>query len=49
MPGLAEQAGIAFTESMQVTGIVGGIMMLAVGLLVFFLTPKGTDLGRATH
>lgn len=49
LPELAEQAGTAFTESMQTTGIVGGAIMVAVAVLVFVLTPKGTDVSQASH
>ncbi len=49
MPELIQQAGVAFTESMQLTGIVGGAIMLAVAAAVFFLTPKGTDINSVSH
>jgi len=49
LPELAVQAGVAFTESMQTTGIVGGAIMLAVAVLVFVLTPKGTDVSAVSH
>jgi DHA2 family multidrug resistance protein-like MFS transporter len=40
---------VAFTHSLQATGITGGIIMLAVAALVFFMTPKGTDVSAASH
>ena len=49
VPDLAHDAGVAFTHSLQWTGLVGGIVMFAVATLVFFLTPKGTDLAEASH
>ncbi|EGD54602.1 MFS transporter [Gordonia neofelifaecis] len=42
MPELAARAGAAFTESMQVTSLIGGIIMVAVGALVYALVPAGT-------
>ena len=42
IPELAERAGAAFTRSFEVTGAVGGALMIAVAAAVFFLTPKGT-------
>lgn len=49
LPQLAASAGQAFTEGMQSTGLIGGILMLAVAALAFALTPKGTDVTRAAH
>lgn len=46
---LATRAGEAFTDSLQFTGIVGGAIMIAVSALVFFLTPKGTNVAKAGH
>nr|WP_187997196.1 MFS transporter [Flaviflexus equikiangi] len=43
LPQVAHEAGIAFTHSLQVTGIAGGITMLVVAASVFALTPRGTD------
>ncbi len=48
-PELAAQAGEAFNRSLQVAGLVGGAVMLGVALLVFLLTPKGTDVTGAAH
>ena len=44
IPELAERAGAAFTRSFEVTGAVGGALMIAVAAAVFFLTPKGTKI-----
>lgn len=49
LPTLAHEAAVAFTHSMQATGITGGAIMIAVGALVFFLTPKGTDVSAVQH
>lgn len=49
LPDLAYQAGTAFTHSLQATGIAGGLMMLAVAALVFFMAPRGTDVSGASH
>ena len=48
-PALILEAGEAFTHSMQITGIAGGIIMLAVAALVFVITPKGTDVSSVAH
>ncbi|WP_346730607.1 MFS transporter [Leucobacter allii] len=49
LPQLASEAGVAFTHSMQTTGIAGGAIMLAVAVLVFLMTPKGTDISASGH
>jgi len=49
LPELAHEAGVAFTHSMQVTGLVGGVIMLVAAAVVFVLTPKGTDVSQAPH
>ncbi len=49
LPALASEAGIAFTSALQSTGVTGGILMLAVAVAVFFITPKGTNLSDAGH
>ncbi|MCI1255717.1 MAG: MFS transporter [Corynebacterium provencense] len=43
LPDLASSAAEAFTDSLQTAGIAGGLLMLAVGVAVFFITPKGTQ------
>ena len=43
LPALANEAGIAFTQSMQATSIVGGSLLVIVAASIFILTPKGTD------
>ncbi|ALJ18699.1 MFS transporter [Microbacterium sp. No. 7] len=40
---LAARAGEAFTASLQIAGYAGGALMLAVAVLVFVLTPRGTN------
>lgn len=49
LPDLAHEAGVAFTHSLQATGIAGGIIMLAVAALVFVMTPRGTDVSAVSH
>ncbi|QZY51266.1 MFS transporter [Leucobacter tenebrionis] len=49
IPQLAHEAGVAFTHSLQATGIAGGIIMLAVAAVVFFMAPKGSDVSGASH
>ena len=49
LPALISEAGAAFTHSMQLTGIAGGIIMLAVSALVFFIAPRGTDVSAAVQ
>lgn len=49
IPELAARAAEAFTHSLQASGFIGGAIMLAVAAVVFFLTPKGTDVAKAAH
>ncbi|GAB2562537.1 MFS transporter [Leucobacter ruminantium] len=49
LPELAHEAGTAFTHSLQATGVAGGLIMLAVAVLVFVTAPKGTDISQASH
>lgn len=49
IPVLADAAGSAFVESMELTGIIGGVLMLIVAALVFWMTPRGTDISAASH
>ena len=49
LPDLLATASEAFTSSMQTTGIVGGLSMLTIAAIVFFLTPKGTDVSASSH
>lgn len=49
LPALLHDAGVAFTNSLQITGLAGGIMMLVVAILVFAITPRGTDISAAQH
>lgn len=48
-PELAAEAGAGFTDSLQVAGIVGGVLSIAVAAAVFFLTPKGTEVTGTAH
>ncbi|MBM7368620.1 MFS transporter [Gordonia hydrophobica] len=49
LPALARDAGAAFTESMQITSLVGGFLMLGVAAAVFALVPKNTRIDAAQH
>lgn len=49
LPVLAEDAGAAFTESLQVAGIAGGVVMLVVAAAVFLVTPKGVNVSTSGH
>lgn len=49
LPELATGAADAFVHSMKITGIAGGALMLAVAVVVFLLTPKGTDVSQSSH
>ncbi|MFG3530326.1 hypothetical protein ACGF8B_26835 [Streptomyces sp. NPDC047917] len=44
MPALATHATDAFTHSLQ-----SGGLLFAVAAVVFFLTPKGTEVSNAKH
>lgn len=44
LPELADEAGAAFTESMQVTSLTGGLIMLAVAAAVYWVVPASTRL-----
>lgn len=49
LPQLQQFAGEAFTESLSMAGLVGGTILLAVSVVVFFMTPKGTDITKLGH
>ncbi|CAM3851028.1 MULTISPECIES: MFS transporter [Tsukamurella] len=49
IPALAEHAATGFTASLQTTGLVGGVILLAVAAGVYLLTPKGTDITVQAH
>ncbi|OYN94300.1 MFS transporter [Enemella evansiae] len=49
LPELAQGAAAAFNHSLQATGIAGGSLMIAVAVLVFFLTPRGTQVTHTAH
>ncbi|MGB3604759.1 MFS transporter [Gordonia sp. (in: high G+C Gram-positive bacteria)] len=44
LPQLGKEAGVAFTESMQLTSLTGGLIMLGVAAAVYFTIPQGTRL-----
>ena len=48
-PDLARDAAAAFVDSLQVAGIAGGTVMLAVAAAVFVLTPRGAEISGAAH
>lgn len=49
LPALAEHAASGFTASLQTTGLVGGVILFAVALGVYALTPNGTDITQQAH
>ncbi|WP_166352683.1 MFS transporter [Phytoactinopolyspora limicola] len=49
LPDLAHEAGTVFTDALQTTGLVGGCIMIGVAALVFFVTPKGTNVTGSSH
>lgn len=49
MTDLAQAASSAFTDSLQLAGIVGGALMLAVAVSVWLLTPRGTNVAGGSH
>ncbi|MFI0421049.1 MFS transporter [Spongiactinospora sp. 9N601] len=46
---LAAQAKAAFTDSLAMTGLYGGALMLVAAAIVWYLTPARLDLGAAQH
>ncbi|GAA3838978.1 quaternary ammonium compound efflux MFS transporter QacA [Saccharothrix violaceirubra] len=44
LPDLAAAAGAAFTDALRATGLIGGVVMLAIAVVVHAVTPKGTDI-----
>ncbi|KXO98219.1 MFS transporter [Tsukamurella pseudospumae] len=48
-PEIARHAAEGFTASLQTTGLVGGVILLAVAIGVYALTPKGTDITVQAH
>lgn len=43
---VAERAKVAFTDSLSVTGLAGGVLMLLAALIVWWLTPRSLDLSE---
>ncbi|GAA2892219.1 quaternary ammonium compound efflux MFS transporter QacA [Streptosporangium fragile] len=46
---LARQAKAAFTTSLEVTGLAGGLLMLAAALAVWWLVPRDLDVTASHH
>ncbi|ROZ98258.1 MFS transporter [Gordonia sp. OPL2] len=46
---LAHRSAEAFTESLETTSLIGGIVLLAVAAAVFAITPRGTDITQQQH
>lgn len=46
---LAEQATLAFNQSLISTGIIGGVILIAVAAAVFIMIPKTFDLSKQAH
>ncbi|WP_278263711.1 MFS transporter [Nocardia sp. AG03] len=49
LPALAQHAAAAFTQSLQTTGVVGGVLLLIGAAAVYALTPRGTDITVQAH
>jgi DHA2 family multidrug resistance protein-like MFS transporter len=49
LPALADRAGWAFTDALAVTSLVGGLVMIAVAVVVLLVTPRGFDIGQQQH
>ncbi|MYR07951.1 MFS transporter [Gordonia sp. SID5947] len=49
IPELASAANRVFTDSLQTTGLIGGVIMFVVAAVVFVTTPKGTDISTQHH
>lgn len=49
LPELAQHAATGFTQSLQTTGLIGGVILALVAAGVFALTPKGTDITVQAH
>lgn len=47
--GLAERATAAFSNSLVSTGLIGGVILVAVSIVVFLLIPKSFDLSKQAH
>lgn len=46
---LADQARAAFTESLGIVGLTGGVLMLIAAVAVWFLTPRGLRVDGGHH
>lgn len=49
IPEVAERAGVAFTDAMRDTSLIGGVVMMVVAVGVYLLTPRGTDITVQQH
>jgi MFS transporter, DHA2 family, multidrug resistance protein len=46
---LADAAATSFTSSLADTGLVGGVLMIVTGVVVWWLTPADLDLAEGSH
>lgn len=46
---LATEAIAAFNDSFVATALIGGIIMMIVAVIVFFLIPKSLDITKQRH
>ena len=49
LPGLADQAGVAFTDALALTSLIGGLVMIAVAVVVLLTAPRGLDISQQQH
>ncbi|WP_166389583.1 MFS transporter [Nocardioides ochotonae] len=49
LPGLATRAAEAFTDSLATTGVIGGLVMLAVAVVVYRTAPADLDITVQQH
>jgi DHA2 family multidrug resistance protein-like MFS transporter len=48
-PQLAQAAADQFTHALEVTSLAGGLTLMVVAAVVFFLTPRNTDVTKQHH
>ena len=46
---LADQAGVAFTDALAMTSLIGGLVMIAVAVVVLLTAPRGLDISQQQH
>jgi MFS transporter, DHA2 family, multidrug resistance protein len=46
---LAQRSAVAFTEALETTSLIGGVVLLAVAAAVYAITPRGTDITQQQH